>query len=96
MIAFIVAVATIAVVLTTRRTVIDGRVLATDVFPMIKAQRPHLAKLDCDSEIVVTRDGAVFDCTMYGDTGSIAEVEYHMDRNGTLTERVAMPTGDDP
>lgn len=90
---FIALVGAAGVAIGTRSTVADGRVIAADLYESISKSNKRLAKVDCQPEIPIGRYGAVFECTLYGDDGSTARVEYHMTRDGALSPKLLDSTG---
>jgi len=88
---FIGATAAGAAVLATRPTVIDGKVMAADLLGMM--QKRGISAVECDERIPIQQRGAVFQCTVRGDDGSTARVEYTMSRSSNLTARILDTTG---
>ncbi|HEU0036837.1 MAG TPA: hypothetical protein VFQ53_39780 [Kofleriaceae bacterium] len=89
-VAFIAAVSAAGVLIGTRTTVADGRVMAANLYEEIhsKPQGKGLDRVECDPEIPIGHYGAVFHCTLHGDDGSTAKLEYHMKRDGSLEPRL--------
>jgi hypothetical protein len=73
----------VAVVVGTRSTVIDGRVMAGRLFEQLKAQEPGYEAVDCDDEIPIGHHGARFSCTLHAN-GEAMDVEYEMSRDGSM------------
>ncbi len=89
--AFIGAAGTAAVVLSPKRTVIDGEVMAGDLVKQLSKQ--GITDVTCDREIPVSLVGAVFQCKVSGNDGSTARVEYTIDRHQQLSGKVLDGTG---
>jgi hypothetical protein len=73
---FIAAVAVLAIFVGTRRTILDGEVMAGYIrrsAPVVRCQ---------DAELL--RTGALFTCTLQGAAGDTYEREYFMNRDGTI------------
>ena len=77
-VAFIAAVAVIAILVATRPTVIDGEVMAGYI-------RRSVPVTSCE-DTELTRTGALFTCTLAGASGDAYERQYFMNRDGTIYE----------
>lgn len=84
---FIAAVAAVGVFVGTRPTVIDGRVMATELLPALRQKNPQLERMDCQPAIEVGVGGAEFRCTHTFEDGSSLDLEYLMDREGSVQYR---------
>jgi hypothetical protein len=89
---FIGAAAAAATLLATRPTVIDGKVMAADLLPGMQAHG-FTGTVKCDDRIPIEREGAVFECTLSGDDGSTARIEYTLTRSQQMSARVVDSTG---
>jgi hypothetical protein len=89
--AFIGAAAAAGGYLAQRDTVMDGRVMASDL--MTRLANKDISGMDCDREIPITGTGAVFRCDVSGTDGSTAKIEYTMDRAGSLSGKLIDSTG---
>jgi hypothetical protein len=92
-VSFIATVAVIAVIVGSRSTVLDGRVLEADLLPRLRATPRHqrLASMSCDAKIPVTTDGAQFRCALVRDDGATVIAQFTMDRAGSFEERILAP-----
>ena len=83
---FIASAAGTAIWLARRPTVADGRVVAADLLAQL---REHgVTAMACDPAIPIGRQGAVFGCTATLASGELQQIEYAMDRAGSITARV--------
>ena len=89
-VAFIAAAAAVGGYLAQRDTVMDGKVMASDL--MTRLANKEISGMDCDRKIPITGSGAVFRCDVSGTDGSTAKIEYTMDRAGSLTGKVIEST----
>ncbi len=90
---FIAVIAAGALVVGTRSTVANGSVLGADLLKQIREKNKHIDKLECDRDIPIGVNGAVFECTVTADDGSSARLKYMMDRDGSLRNKVLDSTG---
>jgi uncharacterized protein DUF4333 len=89
--AFIGAAGAGAFLLSQKRTVIDGKVMAADL--MKQLENKGITEMACDREIPVGTAGAVFRCKVSANDGSTAQIEYTIDRNQQLSGKVLDGTG---
>jgi hypothetical protein len=89
--AFIAAAAGGAAFLAQKQTVIDGKVMATDLLGHLGKR--GITDVACDDRIPVGTAGAVFNCTVAAGDGSTAKIEFTMDRKGSLSAKEVDSTG---
>jgi len=89
---FIGAVAVAGIVVGTRSTVADGRVMAAEMLEQVRKTDRRVERIECDREIPIGTHGAKFRCRYFGDDGSTALVELTMGRTGSLAPRVIEQT----
>jgi len=89
--AFIGAAAAAGGYLAQRETVMDGKVMASDL--MTRLANKEISGMECDPKIPITGTGAVFRCDVSGTDGSTAKIEYTMDRAGSLAGKLIDSTG---
>jgi len=90
---FIGVVAVAGIVVGTRSTVADGRVMAADMLEQARKTDRRVERIECDRAIPIGTQGAKFRCRYFGGEGSTALVEFTMDRAGSLAPRVVEQTG---
>lgn len=73
---FIAGVALLAIIVGTRPTILDGKVMAGYIRRSAPVTRCEDAEL--------TRNGALFTCTLEGAAGDSYEREYFMNRDGVI------------
>jgi hypothetical protein len=83
-IAFICAVALGGLIVATRPTVADGRVLAAELLDSFKPKDKRLVKIECDRRIPIGIRGAAFHCVHGYVDGSTVRFQYTMDRAGSM------------
>lgn len=83
---FVVAMAGAAVYLARRPTVAKGEVFAARMLEALKAR--HIARVACDDDIPIARDGAVFRCEVAADTGEAGQIEITLDRAGSTNVKI--------
>jgi hypothetical protein len=77
-IAFIAAVATVAIYCAQRRTVARGDIFAAE---LVRAN-PRLERMECDKTIPIRVEGATFACTAFFKSGESASYTFRLDREG--------------
>jgi hypothetical protein len=87
---FIGGVAAVGILVGTRPTVADGKVIADTI---VKSSKKHELTVACDDRIPIGVDGARFRCSIAADDGSTARIEYTMNRAGAYSADVLSSTG---
>lgn len=83
-IAFICAVAICGLIVATRPTVADGRVLAAELLGSFKPNDKRLVKIECDRRVPIGIRGAAFHCVHGYVDGTAVRFRYTMDRTGSM------------
>jgi hypothetical protein len=81
-VAFIAAVAAVAVYCAQRQTVASGAFIADQLVDA----NPLLERLECDKAIPIRVDGATFDCRGYFKNGSKADYTFKLDRDMSFSK----------
>jgi hypothetical protein len=84
--AFIGGIGTVAILVGTRPTIADGRVMGATLLDQNRAR--GFTKFDCDREIPIGVKGAVFECDVAATDGSTGRLEITMNRDGAFSSRL--------
>jgi hypothetical protein len=94
-IAFIAVVAAAALYVSQRPTIASGEVLGAT---LVEANPTILKKLDCDPEVPIGVDGAMFSCKAEFKLGAVRRLTFELTRGNTIRQigNEALPTDETP
>jgi len=87
--AFVAAIAAMAIYLAQRPTIASGKAIAARMTESLKGK--HIASVVCD-EAPIDHYGAVTHCAIAADTGETGQLEVTIDRGGETAVRMLAPT----